>query len=105
MGLTNLDHESLEGKGVVVKHDTTNVSDDLAKGAGDHTRGEPPTPPSEAQVGMDDSNDGKEGQQSDVGGQRRAVLVDGPLNRARVEVAGGIGAESDHTGRKFVGHC
>lgn len=40
--LTNLDHEGIEGEGVVVEHDAANVADDLGDAASEHASHEAP---------------------------------------------------------------
>lgn len=95
--LTDLDHETLPGEGVVVEHDATDVSDNLAQAPKQDTAHETPATPSETQVGVGHADNAEQGEKSNVGRQRWAVLVDAPFDRAGVEVAGGVGAEGDDT--------
>lgn len=91
--LTNLDHEAHKGEGVVVQHDAADVADHLGHAAQDHADHEAPALPPDAEEDVDEADDGEEGEEGDVGGQVGTVGVDGPLDRAVVEVTGGVGAK------------
>lgn len=89
----NLDHESVEGEGVVPHHDTTDIANNLRDAAKKHTSHETPTLPSEAKICVDKTNETEENDEDNVGSKRRSVAVDTPLNRASIQVTGRIGAE------------
>jgi hypothetical protein len=53
---------------------------------------------------MDSANDSEEREEGDVGTKVGSVLIDAPLDRASVKLAGSVGAEGDDTLRKLARH-
>lgn len=92
-GRTDLNHESIVGKGIVPHDDATNVAQNLADAAEEHTRQEAPAAPADAEKGVTSANQGKEDEEDDVGGQRRAVAKHAPFDGAVVEAARRVGAK------------
>jgi hypothetical protein len=88
-----LDHESVEGEGVVPHHDTADIANNLRDTAKKHASHEAPTLPSEAKICVDKTNETEENDEDNVGSKRWSVAVDTPLNGASIQVTGRIGAE------------
>lgn len=106
--LTNLDHEGIEGEGVVVEHDAADVADDLRDAASENTSHEAPGLPSHTQEEVNEAKGAEESSQGDIGSERGSVGVDAPLDGAVVEVAGGVGTEGiglGDVGGNRAGHC
>lgn len=90
-GLTDLNHESVVGKGIVPHHDAAHVAQNLGHAAQQHARHEAPAAPAHAKVRVHGADERKQDEKDDVGRQRRAVAKHGPFDGAVVEVAGRVG--------------
>jgi hypothetical protein len=88
-----LDHEGVEGEGIVVHHDTADVADNLRDAAEKHTSHETPALPSETKIGVHEADETEENDKDNVGGQRRSVAVKTPVDRAVVEITGRVRAK------------
>jgi hypothetical protein len=89
----DLDHEGVEGEGIVVHHDTADVADNLRDAAEKHASHETPALPSETKIGVHEADETEENDKDNVGGQRRSVAVKTPVDRAVVEITGRVRAK------------
>jgi hypothetical protein len=83
----NLDHESVERKGIVPHHDTANIANDFRHAAQKHTSHETPALPSNTEVDVHDTDERKENDKDDVGSERRPIAVETPVDGTSVEIA------------------
>lgn len=96
---TDLQHKGREVKGVVIHHDTPGIAENSAHAAQQHTGHEEPSTPSEAEIGVDNGCDSKQGNEAAVGGQARAVAVHGILDGTDLQGTISTRAENDGAGR------
>lgn len=101
-----MNHEGVEREGVAVHHDTTDIADNLRQATHEHTGHETPGLPSEAKVGMGETDNSEQSDKGNVGSQIRSVAEETPLDLAVVECAGRVGAEVvlGRDGVVVVGH-
>ena len=86
-GLTNLRQECRKVKGVPVHDDPPDISYNRGNTARDDAPRKEPLAPSEPEVRVQDSRDGVQCYEDDVGRERRPVAVNGGLDGAEVEGA------------------
>ncbi len=88
----------IEGKWVVIKHDSTDVAYDLGDTAGHHQGGEGPRSPFHALNYLDNHGYGEEGDEDGAAGEGGAVFVDTGFDGA------GIRAGESAVGVRTVGY-
>lgn len=87
MKLTNLRHEPRKVKRVPIHNNPPNIPHNLHKTSGDHTPRKEPLAPSDSEVGVQDSGEGIQDYEDDVGRKGGPVAVDGGFDGAEVEGA------------------
>lgn len=78
-----------------MEEDSSNVSDNLSDTADEQGDREAPSPPSEAEIEMNQADGSEEGGKGNICGERGLVGEDAPFDGAVVQVARLTGTERD----------
>ena len=85
----------MKREGIIVKHDSPSVSNYLIEAPEAHGSHETPASPFNPLDEVDDHGDAKEGDEGRIGGHRRAVFIQAPLDGTKLKRAIGAGTVGD----------